>query len=318
MAIRCGWTATGVFLSILAGLPGTVPAGAQEPEKSEPPATEAPPPASSDTEAAPDKTAPAPQAAPSPAPPLIPGPPAHVRPDDKRRTVRSYGHNLGYNFLAVLQHESHKSLLVTAGLTAPSFLLDHAAEQYFIDHPHEDYGKIGASLGGGVAVAAVTVGLFSAGRISRGDVFRSASYDLSQAIIVTAVYTEALKLAVRRERPDQSNNQSFPSGHASNAFAIASVISKHYRALAIPSYGLATFIAVSRIAANKHHFSDIVAGGGLGWSIGRSVVRRNSRPPDPPKPPKTEKSPGEKTTWQITPWAGPSGDGQGLMLVVSF
>jgi hypothetical protein len=130
------------------------------------------------------------------------------------------------------------------------------------------------------------VGLFSAGRISRGDRFRAASYDASQAVIVNWTYTSALKLAIHRERPDMSDHSSFPSGHSSNAFAMASVFAKHYKKLAIPLYGAATYVAVSRMAANKHYFSDIVAGSSLGWVIGRSVVRRNSRPPDgeAPKP----------------------------------
>ena len=58
------------------------------------------------------------------------------------------------------------------------------------------------------------------------------------------------------------------------------MIARHYRKLAIPAYGFGAYVAVSRMAADKHHFSDIVAGSGLGWGIGRAVVRRNGRPPD--------------------------------------
>ena len=247
-------------------------------------------------------------------PPLSPGPTARLRPDDKRRTMRSYGYNLVHNFASVVKRDNHKPLLITAALTGASFPLDNDLEDYFHSHPHEDFARIGAHLGGSVAVAAVTVGLFSAGRIARGDRFRAASYDLSQAIILTQAYTTALKLVVQRERPDGSNNRSFPSGHASNAFAIASVTARHYRKLAIPAYAFGAFVAVSRMAAEKHHFSDIVAGSGLGLSIGRVVVRRNGRPPG--------SKPGEplpdRTTWDVTPWAGPSGDGRGLTLIVTF
>lgn len=262
--------------------------------------------------------APSPEATPTPAPPLIPGPkPASVRPDDKRRTLRSYHHNLAYNFLDVLNPANYKPLLIAAALTAPSFLLDDEGKRYFRDHPHETWGKIGADAGGTLAMAGMTVGMFSAGRISRGDKFRAMSYDLSQAIIVTAVYTQGIKLAVGRERPDESNSMSFPSGHASNAFTAATVIARHYPKAAIPSYGLATYIAVSRMAANKHHLSDIVAGGGIGWTSGRSVVRRNDRPPDL-KPGKSGDPPPDRTTWQIAPWRGPAGDGMGLALMLIF
>jgi membrane-associated phospholipid phosphatase len=260
---------------------------------------------------------PAPSPTPTPAPPLIPGPKPHVRPDDKRRTVRSYAHNLAYDTLAVVQSDNHRPLAITAALTAPAFALDESFQRYFHDHPHQDFGRIGAAMGGTAAVLGGTIGVFSAGRISRGDNFRAASYDVSQAVIVNGFYTFILKTAVRRERPDGSNNLSFPSGHASNAFAIASVMARHYHKLAVPAYAFGTFVAVSRMAAEKHHFSDIVAGSGLGVSIGHVVVRRNGRPPDA-KPEPAVSPPPEKTSWELVPWSGPSGDGRGLALVVRF
>jgi membrane-associated phospholipid phosphatase len=295
-------------LFLLVWLAAIVPCAAQAPEPSPaPPASDAP---QSSPQAVPTPT-------PTPAPPLVPGPGTHVQPDDKRRTMRSYLHNLAYDFVAVVQKDNRESLLLTAAFTVPAFGPDHDFKQYFIDHPHDTFGSVGEKLGGTVAIAGLSIGIFSAGRISRGDTFRSASYDLSQAIIITQVYTQALKLATQRERPDASNNLSFPSGHASNAFAMASVIARHYKKLAIPAYAFGTFVAVSRLAANKHYFSDIVAGSGLGVSVGRAVFRRNGRPPDP-KPDKIESPPPEKASWDITPWAGPSGDGHGLALVVRF
>jgi hypothetical protein len=297
-----------MVLSLALGASATS-VGAQEPipeaKESQESATAAP------ATAAPDPVS-------TPAPPIIPGPvPARLRPDDKRRTMRGYFNNLGYNFLGVVTRGNQRPLLITTALTASSFLLDDEAKKYFSDHPYPNYGKIGSNLGGTVAVVGLTVGMFSAGRISRGDKFRATSYDLSQAIIVTAVYTSALKFTVRRERPDGSNNMSFPSGHSSNAFATASVVARHYPKLTVPVYAFATYVAVSRMAAEKHHLSDIVAGSGLGWGIGRVVVRRNGRAPGV-QPGKTGEPPPDKTTWQVVPWAGPSGDGRGLAVVVRF
>jgi membrane-associated phospholipid phosphatase len=250
-----------------------------------------------------------------PAPPLIPGPKPKVQPDDKRRTLRSYGHNLAYNFPAVVQHENHQALLIAAAATAAAFPFDDHFEQYFLDHPNDDFADIGAALGSTAAITGLAIGLFSAGRFSRGDRFRAATYDLSQAVIVTQVYTTAVKLVVRRERPDGSNEKSFPSGHASNAFCVASVFASHYTKLAIPAYAFGAYVAVSRMAAHKHFFSDVVAGSGLGWTIGRSVVRRNGRPPD--AKPADEAAP-EKASFTLAPWAGPSGDGRGVLLLVTF
>jgi membrane-associated phospholipid phosphatase len=232
-------------------------------------------------------------------------------PDDKRRTLRSYGSNLLYDFVGVVTPGNHVPLLVTAALTAPAFAWDDEGIDYFRQHPHKNFGDIGAAMGGGIAISAMTVGIFSAGRVARGDRFRACTYDMSQAVIVNGVYTQVLKLLVHRERPDLSNRQSFPSGHASNAFAAATVVARHYRFLRMPVYGLASFIAISRMASNKHHFSDIVAGAGFGFGVGRSVVRRNGRPPDKPGTIDIKKV-------YLLPDSGPSGDGRGVAISVAF
>ena len=260
--------------------------------------------------------------APAPAPPAGVTPPATspaapkrwVR-DDKRRTLRSYGKNLEYNFLGVVTPGNRGVLLGTAFLTAPAIAWDDEAIAYFRKHPHDNFGKIGANLGGGIAVVGLTLGGFSAGRYAHGDNFRAMTYDISQAVIVNQVWTQLLKFAVRRERPDLSNNQSFPSGHATNAFCVATAIERHYSYLGIPAYAVASYIAASRMAANKHHFSDIVAGAGFGYGVGRLVVRRNSRPPDEGK---VDAAPKSTRVIGIAPDGGPAGDGRGLAVFVTF
>jgi membrane-associated phospholipid phosphatase len=247
------------------------------------------------------------------------GPPPSAAPDarrrrganDARRTVRSYPLNLAYNFLGVLTPGNHKPLLVTTLITLPAIAWDDEAVGYFGRHPHRRWASIGRVMGGGIAVGGLTVGLFSAGRIAHPDRVRAATYDLSQAVIVNFSYTYLLKLAVHRQRPDESSRQSFPSGHASNAFAAATVISRHYKKLAVPSYTLASYIALSRLAASKHHFSDVVAGAGIGFGVGRVVVRRNSRPPAAhPQP--------AAPSLMLLPDRGPAGDGVGASLRLAF
>ena len=258
-----------------------------------------------------------PPATPPPTPPTESAAPPADKPrpslrDDKRRTMKGYWNNLAYNFLGVATRGNHEPLLVTGALTAVAFAWDDEGKKYFAQHPHENFGDIGSQMGGSVAVAGLTVGFFSAGRMVSGDRFRAATYDMSQAIIVNQVWTQALKLAVRRERPDESNRVSFPSGHSSNAFAAAAVVGRHYPRLVVPAYGLATYIAVSRMAANKHHFSDIVAGAGFGYGVGRLVTRRNSRAPD------TSPTPEPPARVSVVPDGGPAGDGTGARLIVSF
>ncbi len=93
---------------------------------------------------------------------------------------------------------------------------------------------------------------------------------LSRALIFTSLSTSILKFGVRRERPDQSNRSSWPSGHTSSMFALAGSLSSSYgiRA-AIPAYTASALVAVSRIRENEHWLSDVVGGAFLGtyWAL---------------------------------------------------
>jgi hypothetical protein len=79
----------------------------------------------------------------------------------------------------------------------------------------------------------------------------------------------ALKAMIKEERPDHSDNKSFPSGHAAIAFAAARSIDKEFRKdciwIPIAGYAAATAIGIERVANKHHHWYDVVAGAGLGF-----------------------------------------------------
>jgi membrane-associated phospholipid phosphatase len=78
----------------------------------------------------------------------------------------------------------------------------------------------------------------------------------------------ALKAMIKEERPDHSDNKSFPSGHAAIAFAAARSIDKEFRKesiwIPIAGYAAATAIGVERVASDRHHWYDVAAGAALG------------------------------------------------------
>ena len=100
------------------------------------------------------------------------------------------------------------------------------------------------------------------------------------AVVLNFWVTEILKRGVARARPDISDPReaflSFPSGHASAAFALvasSSVIAFKERSLWTPyilSGGvlLAGFAAYLRVVAAKHWPSDVLAGMAIGTAIG--------------------------------------------------
>lgn len=86
---------------------------------------------------------------------------------------------------------------------------------------------------------------------------------------VSYVAKSALKKMIKEERPDHSDNGSFPSGHAAMAFAAARSIDKEFRKesiwIPIAGYAAATAVGVQRVASDRHHWYDVVAGGALGF-----------------------------------------------------
>jgi len=198
--------------------------------------------------------------------------------EDGRRTLGAFPENLGRSFIGVLSKDNLAPFLIGAATTGTASFLDRRAHDGLIGQAPGLSNA--ASMAGSFAIMApATVGLFATGRFAHDTRFRAFTYDATQALIVNGVYTEIFKRAIHRERPDGSDALSFPSGHASSAFALATVVDAHYGwKVGIPSYLAAGAIGLSRISNNKHYLTDVLAGATLGVITGRTVVRQNGEP----------------------------------------
>lgn len=83
--------------------------------------------------------------------------------------------------------------------------------------------------------------------------------------VTTLGVTYALKYIVKKERPDHSDNHSFPSMHTSTSFAAAAFIQRRYGwQWGLPSYILSTYVGWTRVYGKKHDWWDVAAGAVIG------------------------------------------------------
>jgi len=227
--------------------------------------------------------------------------------EDGRRTLGAFPKNLGKSLVGVFAKDNLAPLLIGAAATGAGSAFDQRARVGLVGQV-PGLSSAASRAGGTSVMVPATIGLFALGRFSHDTRFRAFSYDATQAMIVNGVYSSILKNAVRRERPDGADSLSFPSGHTSAAFALATVAEKHYGWKAgVPSYLAASAIGLSRISNNRHYLSDVLAGATLGVIAGRTVARQNGEP-----------APGRRRSFSLGPTTDPSGAGVGLHASLSW
>jgi hypothetical protein len=188
---------------------------------------------------------------------------------------------------------------IGGGLAAAAHPADRTLNARLISH----YDAVntafapGKYLGDTPEQVAASLGTYAFGRIFDKPKVAHLGMDLVQAQILTELLVEPIKFATRRERPDGSNRQSFPSGHAAITFATATVIERHLGwRKSLLGYAIASYVAASRLHDNRHYLSDVIFGAAVGSIAGRTVVHHAA------------------DYWAVTPVAVPGG---GVALLVT-
>lgn len=139
--------------------------------------------------------------------------------------------------------------------------------------------KLIEPLGGGRSDQ-LMAGLLLYGLAAKNDTAKNAAFDAIVASTIAArAVTPGLKQLIGRERPNGGDDPSFPSGHATQAFAVASAIAENYeqRWVKWVAYGLATGVGVSRVYHDAHWTTDVLAGAAIGAFTGHTVAATNKK-----------------------------------------
>jgi hypothetical protein len=130
-----------------------------------------------------------------------------------------------------------------------------------------------------------TLGAFYlAGKLLKNEKALAVAEDgLASSLIAAGVISPILKATIGRRRPSQTESTfsrdgggvSFPSGHTTEAFAVASVVAAHYGSFWVQAaaYGIAGLVGLSRMEQGAHYASDVLAGALIGVAVGNAVVR---------------------------------------------
>lgn len=110
---------------------------------------------------------------------------------------------------------------------------------------------------------------------SKNDAFTQTKY-LAIAVLANNIITFSLKNILNEERPN-GEDYSFPSGHTSNAFVMATVLHHEFKdthtILAFSGFLFATTTGVFRVLNNVHWVSDVLVGAGIGILVTDLVYR---------------------------------------------
>jgi membrane-associated phospholipid phosphatase len=209
-------------------------------------------------------------------------PPAAVGEEGKKPT-RSFVSALGHNLKDDVVHLPRMNSLYWLAGGGAAALAIHPADDNINHHfagtgAADAFWKPGQVIGNTAVLLAAGATSYIVGRSKHSDRAQHLGMDTIEAELLTAGIVFGIKETVRRPRPEgaetsQATGFSFPSGHAASTFAAATVLQQHlgYKA-GIPTYLIASYVAMSRLHENVHNASDVVFGAAVGIVVGRTVT----------------------------------------------
>jgi len=151
----------------------------------------------------------------------------------------------------------------------------------------DDFANLFEPFGNGLVTIPALAAFYVFGYYDENDKAKRTALIATESFLITGLYTTILKVSMGRHRPSAgasstsfdgftTDQKSFPSGHTSTAFAIATVIANKYEEtpyIKPISYGIASLTGLSRINDEKHWASDVFFGAALGYFTSKTILK---------------------------------------------
>jgi len=211
-------------------------------------------------------------------------PPAGPAPTPRHTGIKAMLKGLGTDVKNLPSRQNLFWVGVGGGLALAAHPFDDRVNRALVGSSTADNvfkaGELLGELGTLLGAASIT---YAVGRFKDEPKVSHVGMDLIRSVLIAEGLAQGLKYTTRRQRPDGSGRTAFPSGHAADTFAFATALERHlgWRG-AVPAYMFSSYVAISRLPANRHWLSDAVFGGAVGIIAGRTVTRhgRESYPVD--------------------------------------
>ncbi len=231
-------------------------------------------------------------------------------PANQKNALRSFaatvGEDVSHVFTSPLrfkQKDVLTLLVLTATTTVFVISLDKNIDQDFIERddfyvkPASELAQIGEAydkLSAEYVLAGLSFPMLAGGLIFKDKKLTTTNRLMIESFLIAGAITQLGKKISGRARPYTGNGpsafawfkfpgaeerRSFPSGHATGAFALMTVLAKQYDSwwVEIPCYTVAISVAMQRLDTHRHWGADVVLGSAIGYWVGCTLVNRQKQ-----------------------------------------